>query len=206
MKKIILLLATALLFTTCNRDPYYPFNQDAKEFFIFKKGSWWLYENEQTHERDCLYISEQDYIIKTEDYSPNHFYDRALTTFLSKDSVFYGNGTYYSSTDDTTRVSEVIYYKNIKFGFSLSFPFKDYERDYSFIKDSVTEVVHVKVQFSNINNIYSEMTRVFIKDGIVCDNILSQIWREKNIGMTKLYIQTDTSEFLLNLVDYNVIY
>ncbi len=61
MKKII------LLFTTCNRYPYYPFNQDAKEFFIFKKGSWWLYENEQTHERDCLYIENDDFLIKAED-------------------------------------------------------------------------------------------------------------------------------------------
>jgi len=30
----------------------------AKEFFLFKEGSWWVYEEETSHERDSLYVTE----------------------------------------------------------------------------------------------------------------------------------------------------
>lgn len=30
----------------------------AKEFFVFKTGSWWVYEEESSHERDSLYVTE----------------------------------------------------------------------------------------------------------------------------------------------------
>lgn len=29
---------------------------EAKDFFLFKQGSWWVYEEETTHERDSLYV------------------------------------------------------------------------------------------------------------------------------------------------------
>jgi predicted small secreted protein len=31
---------------------------EAKEFFLFKEGSWWVYEEETTHERDSQYVYE----------------------------------------------------------------------------------------------------------------------------------------------------
>ena len=30
----------------------------AKDYFLFKEGSWWVYEEETTHERDSLYVIE----------------------------------------------------------------------------------------------------------------------------------------------------
>jgi hypothetical protein len=29
----------------------------AKDFFLFKEGSWWVYEEEMTHERDSMYVN-----------------------------------------------------------------------------------------------------------------------------------------------------
>lgn len=31
---------------------------EAKEYFLFKVGSWWVYEEETTHERDSMYVTE----------------------------------------------------------------------------------------------------------------------------------------------------
>ncbi len=203
MKKLILLLATALLFTTCNRGPYYPFNQDAKEFFIFKKGSWWLYENEQTHERDCLYIVNDDFLIKTEDEN-NHYHDLAFSYFSSKDSVFYGDATYNSGTNDT-HISETIVYKNLGLNFSVSFP--NVELDTIVEYYSVDTVCQLNTKVTYLGDvIYGEKTRIKSLDGVIFYSSIKKIWRERNIGMTKFYIKSNTMEYSYNLVDYNVIY
>lgn len=31
---------------------------EAKDFFLFKQGSWWVYEEETSHERDSLYVTQ----------------------------------------------------------------------------------------------------------------------------------------------------
>lgn len=31
---------------------------EAKDYFLFKVGSWWVYEEETTHERDSMYVTE----------------------------------------------------------------------------------------------------------------------------------------------------
>lgn len=66
-----LLFATLLLFLTSssckdkNKKTYCEENPSqcqtistAKDFFYFKQGSWWVYEEETSHERDSMYIYE----------------------------------------------------------------------------------------------------------------------------------------------------
>ncbi len=55
---IILILIT--LFSNCkNKYPIYYLSDEIKEFAFYKEGSWWVYLNENTGERDCMYV---DYI------------------------------------------------------------------------------------------------------------------------------------------------
>jgi hypothetical protein len=78
-----LFLATLLLFlasSSCkdkNKKTYCEENPSgcqsvvaAKDFFVFKVGSWWVYEEETTHERDSMYVTESynsngyDFLVK----------------------------------------------------------------------------------------------------------------------------------------------
>lgn len=68
-------LILAAVFTTsssCKRNKYCKKKAgtcrsvlEAKDFFLFKEGSWWVYEEETTHERDSQYVYESH---NTSDY------------------------------------------------------------------------------------------------------------------------------------------
>ena len=69
-KHILLALAVPALLLSCkNKKPTESYCEKnpsecetvsaAKEFFYFNIGSWWVYEEETTHERDSIYVTEQ---------------------------------------------------------------------------------------------------------------------------------------------------
>ncbi|MFN6086594.1 MAG: hypothetical protein ACK476_16895 [Fluviicola sp.] len=44
--------------TACEKAPETcQYLSEAKEYFAFKEGSWWVYEEETTHERDSVYVT-----------------------------------------------------------------------------------------------------------------------------------------------------
>lgn len=204
--KTILFMAVIIMFiAACDKTPYHPFDQDAKEFFIFKKGSWWKYENDQTHEIDCLYIADQNYSLKILHDFNKYYFDLSVTNYVSKDSVFHGDGYYNSSSNDYTTINEIIYYKNISLGFYFSFPDPAYENDYSYIRDGISVSGHSKITY-NGDNIYSEDNKTMSENDTIFYTELLKIWRERMKGMVKFYIKNDTSEFTLNLIDYKIVY
>lgn len=77
--------------TYCDKNPSECQTVDAaKAFFHFKEGSWWVYEEETSHERDSIYVIEQS------NGSGYNFYMRvksALTDFEYQywPVYYYGN-------------------------------------------------------------------------------------------------------------------
>lgn len=71
---LIALLAFAAVFSTassCKKKKKYCTGGgtcrsvlEAKEFFLFKEGSWWVYEEETTHERDSQYVYDYQNVIE----------------------------------------------------------------------------------------------------------------------------------------------
>ncbi len=68
MKTKHFILITALILTilaSCKDDyPTYFISQETKDLAFYKEGSWWLYKNQATGERDCVYV----------DKTKQHFY------------------------------------------------------------------------------------------------------------------------------------
>jgi len=61
----------------------------AKEFFLFKEGSWWVYEEETSHERDSVYVTEY---VNSSSYDFDMRVKSALTDYEYHYSPFYVSG------------------------------------------------------------------------------------------------------------------
>ena len=57
--KLILILSLLVIFSeSCKKSiPYYPVSDDMKQFFVFQKGSYWIYKNDSTNLIDSTYIN-----------------------------------------------------------------------------------------------------------------------------------------------------
>jgi len=56
-KEIILLSVIIVLLSSCKSDgPHYKLYEQAKEWGNFKTGTWWKYKNDETDEKDCVWI------------------------------------------------------------------------------------------------------------------------------------------------------
>lgn len=65
---------------------------EAKDFFVFKIGSYWVYEEETTHQRDSLYVV--DYANVTNDYDFDVRIKSSLTEYIYHYwPTYYGNIT-----------------------------------------------------------------------------------------------------------------
>ncbi len=128
-----------------------------------------------------------------------------LISFSSTDSVFYGNGTYYSSTDDTTRISETIYYKDIILSSYINFPLVEYGTLYQTVSDGINYHV-AETKYINDEYLVNMIEAKGFIDGNQVSIYILNTTRERNIGLVKYYRKKDNSEITLNLIDYNVIY
>jgi len=210
MKNILQILTIFIimfLLTNCDKRPYYKFNQDAKDFFIFKKGSWWLYENDLTHERDCLYIEKAKFDLKVPS-NTGYFYDLVLTNFTSKDSLFYGDATYSSNIGDETKVRDNIIYVSLskKYSFSdnyIVFPLIASDTTYSHESDEFMYKTQVKYYYED-NNLISSKYYLKYKNDEIVSRFFSKTTREINKGVVEFYHFDDSLEFKLKLIDYNI--
>ncbi len=70
MKTTPIIIITSLVlifFVACNDDyPTYFVPEEIKQFGYFKKGSWWLYKDEITGQRDCAYVTNVNQYFETE--------------------------------------------------------------------------------------------------------------------------------------------
>ncbi|TAH25994.1 MAG: hypothetical protein EAZ07_04685 [Cytophagales bacterium] len=74
--------------------------QDLKDYCVFQLGTWWVYEEEQTKAKDCVYVFSSTIDIYDCDKSSNGSENSSMklkSTFL--DTVFLrgGGGIFFSS-------------------------------------------------------------------------------------------------------------
>ena len=63
MKKILfLILIVSVFIFNCKEKPKPEFfiDQDTKDFCVFKVGSWWIYQEELSAEKDCVWVVESN--------------------------------------------------------------------------------------------------------------------------------------------------
>ena len=63
MKKLLfLILIVSLFIFNCKEKPKPEFfiDQDTKDFCVFKVGSWWLYEEVNTAQQDCVWVTQMN--------------------------------------------------------------------------------------------------------------------------------------------------
>lgn len=83
--------------TACEKEPETcQYLSEAKDYFAFKVGSWWVYEEETTHERDSVYVTSfinnaSSHYFKTEILSTR---DSFYTRYFPAD-FYEGNGCSY---------------------------------------------------------------------------------------------------------------
>lgn len=83
--------------TACEKAPETcQYLSEAKDYFAFKEGSWWVYEEETTHERDSVYVTSfinnaSSHYFKTEILSAR---DSFYTRYFPAD-FYEGNGCSY---------------------------------------------------------------------------------------------------------------
>ncbi len=82
----------------------------AKEFFLFQEGSWWVYEEETTHERDSMYVSESMNDSNSYDFDVKIY--SQLQDFNYHYSPLYINSTACSSSSPVSQ--KCIYIKRSK--------------------------------------------------------------------------------------------
>jgi hypothetical protein len=71
---------------------------EAKEFFSFKVGSWWVYEEQTTHERDSVYCT-----INTNS-GPSYFYTETISARDSFKTHWFTNNMYEFNGCSTTEL------------------------------------------------------------------------------------------------------
>lgn len=207
MKKLLILLIHALPFiiTTCKDDkPEFFVDQDTRDYCVFKEGSWWLYEEEATSEKDCVWVTQSKEKKLDSDNLNNirNGYDMILfSTLWKKQNVqitcWAGGG---SGDPEINRFQELI-----------TFPLA--LEDYTFLSTSDPSAKispHFGYEFGLI-----ESKDTFIVEGKDYYNVrifeanigLHQFWqrkifRAKHIGKIR-YEKGDGT--IWNLVNYNII-
>jgi hypothetical protein len=91
-----LLIILGGLFTSCKEDPPLPFCAEfpeqcaeirgVKDYFYFTEGTWWVYEEETSGERDSVYVTSavndlESYQFRTETYSTYNEYEYNYWSF-----------------------------------------------------------------------------------------------------------------------------
>ena len=65
MKFPICLFFFIVFLSSCKKEPYYGISDGMKEYFVFQKGSYWIYQDDSTGVHDSTYVN--GYYHTTED-------------------------------------------------------------------------------------------------------------------------------------------
>jgi hypothetical protein len=88
----IFLIFAVVIFASCKKEtPYYKISDDMKQYFVYQKGSYWVYRNDSTGDTDSSYIDK--YTLSRQgvgDNDGNHLYSFDLITLYFK-SKFLNN-------------------------------------------------------------------------------------------------------------------
>jgi hypothetical protein len=200
--------------TACEKAPETcQYLSEAKDYFAFKEGSWWVYEEETTHERDSVYVTsfinnQSSHYFKTEILSTR---DSFYTRYFPAD-FYEGNGCSYPGPVN----KRCLYVKSTKskfqnhLGETLILFFKNQLGDYQYTgAGGVNYCSNNKIIISNILTTFNNGFNLFNKTYEITDdcshfenNQPVKYTFSKKVGLVKKTL-VDSNE-TWNLVSYHI--
>jgi len=212
-KTTILLCLLNLLFLINNscrkKDTVYRISEEAKSWVYFKPGSWWLYKEDSTDIKDCVWVDRAGI------YESEKWIDGKMVLKYE-----YG-GTYFTCTDTSVQSlsfrlqakndgkTYCSYYYNVPSkGYTFDFDFfTTYDSDIifngnitNFTTFSINDKTFSNVKYLKCNIAYASWeTNQLTYIQKQCD-----FWFVKNIGMIKKIIRSPNDIKIWSLINYNI--
>ncbi|MGZ5245445.1 MAG: hypothetical protein ACXWD4_16100 [Bacteroidia bacterium] len=214
--KLLVLLLPFLLFTTCDKKNYFqctsrnttPILDHAMDYFFFKTGSWWVYEEESSGERDSVWVgldgikSDESTAAKRDcNCGGGRCTQEAWVSFYSKKhdgNSIYGFRIYSDFEEDgVTDILESGRIYNNASGHRITYRGKEYNKQsptYGTYEDLESITVKGKTYTDILHHYYTQQ-----------DNIPDwqhEAWYARNIYLVKFRLWDGTT---WNLVKYNIV-
>ncbi|MGZ5280982.1 MAG: hypothetical protein ACXWEY_01780 [Bacteroidia bacterium] len=218
-KLLVVLIFCGFVFSTCNKDEesFCTDNRTTKilphqkDFFYFKTGSWWVYEEEKTGEKDSIWI-----VLDTHERFRGHpeimFSNRRCT---EKFQIIFLNKK-YNNLDSGAYIQLDIWSSFIRGEFDVMEGGKLSKGQYN-TRISYRNSEYVKDWYSDSNTYFEDITSIQVK-GKIFNNILhidrdpmkphegydwlQEAWYAKDIYLVK-FRKTDSTTW--NLIKYNIV-
>jgi hypothetical protein len=201
-KNILLIFLLPFIITNCkdNPKPEFFIDQNTKDYCVFKEGSWWLYKEEGSAEKDCVWVTQSNAKKMKSSHIENIRNGIQMITF----STWWGKQITCWAGGDEDIPEKNIFQERIVFPLALE--------DYTFFSTIDTSAEYApyfgyKLQLLDTLNIYNIDGKDFKNIKIFNVNIgLHQHWqkkiyRAKHIGKIR-YEKGDGS--IWNLINYKV--
>jgi len=181
----------------------------AKDFFLFKQGSWWVYEEATSHERDSMYVTQ---------YSNSNGYDfdmrvkSSLTDYEYHYFPFFAGGN-QSCSEAAPVVGKCIYIKRSKYkpgdyiGEGNCF-FVNYKvGDWTYVPnvtywDNKIVIAELFSSFEMNDLVFGQTVKVNETKNFVEDNQSTNHFFSRNVGLVK--VELLDSNQVWNLVSYHI--
>jgi hypothetical protein len=184
----------------------------AKDFFVFKIGSWWVYEEETSHERDSMYVTQS--VNSTSDYHFDVRIKSALTDYEYRYwPEYYGTNNGCSPTGPVTKRCLLVRREKGKFqdnlGESFVFFVRYFEGDFIYSGANPLVCPNNTVSIGKIYDNYTVSAETFgrtVRIDELCDYAEgrqpTKFYYSKNIGIIRKEL-IDSNQ-VWNLVNYHI--
>ena len=168
-----------------------------KKYFYFKTGSWWVYENELTLERDSVFVVKDEY--KKFFISEACECDEKIFVYYEStytDSFFYSTESYSSPVVVFNRIKYNSSYRDLTYRFIT--------KDDSLLRLSNTHnaIITFLPTFKGVKEDFQNVYRCFYNKALT--DYLSDSYFAPNVGLIRFKYK-DGDETYWNLINYHVI-
>jgi len=183
---------------------------EAKDYFVFNMGSWWVYEEETSHERDSVYVILYNNDPDSPDFDVTVFSEREDMRYHYFPQIISNNGCYnYSLVSE----NKCIYIKRSKGNFGNYIG----EDNCFFIQHRKSDCINTSnVYYPNdklcINDIYATYNlsgfnfdrtiKIYEEHTFVENNEATNHYYSKGIGLIRKELVTSSQVW--NLVSYHI--
>lgn len=216
LKKIFLVFASmTLLAWSCQEDDpdYYTINQEAKEWGVYKLGSWWVYKQENTNITDSIFVSKYEESIYEEVSDKKlQFYKEFFFIMYRNldDNVItseYIEPVGYEGT--LIRIKESNQAVNSIYDAGLLFLTPEILHNFNYITNTPTQIINIFDSLKIENKYYKNVvhTQSTVTNYITEDNYetVNEYWLSKNNWIIKKIIRTNSDTTIWNLIKLNII-
>ena len=207
MKKLLFLILIVSLFilNNCNRCKTIECSEGntknristvVKKYFYFKTGSWWVYQNEISLERDSIYVVKDEFkkfFISEACECDERIFVRYESTF--NDSFFYSTESYSSPVVVFNRIKYNSSYRDLTYRFTAN--------DDTLLRLSNTHnaIITFLPSYKGINEEFKNVYRCFYHKALT--DYLSDSYFAPNVGLIRYQYKNGDASYW-NLINYKV--